>query len=69
MKMDSSVDQMWRVKMEDLRLTQFRKFGTSPRLLDPGTIGLKHWLLGPFWWQTGSLSFRGFGKTDPSVFR
>lgn len=68
MRMDSSVDQMWRVKMEDLRLTRFRKCDTSPRLLDQGNIWFETLALGPLlvanWkpkfqevWEDRSLCF------------
>lgn len=57
--MDSGVDQMWRLKLEDLKPTQFRKSDSSPRLLGQENILFEALDLGPFLAANWELEFQG----------
>lgn len=48
MRVGSSVGQMRRVKIEDLKPTQVRKFDASPKLLGQNNILFETLDLGPF---------------------
>lgn len=57
--MNSGVDQMWRLKMEDLKPTRFRKSDSSARLLGQENILFETVDLGPFPVANWKLEFQG----------
>lgn len=62
MRMGSSVGQMQRVKVEELRPTQVRKSDTSPRLLGQNNILFETLDLGPLLGAKCKAEFRGFWR-------